>query len=298
MTDGQNVTMVYFHKNWRLRRSVLFMPSSNRRALEKAPTLECDGVIFDLEESVAEADRDQAHRNLRDLLKGRDFGKTERIIRLSESNSQSFDSDFEVAVECEPHALLLPKVQSADDILAMHQRLENAGAAKNLQIWAMIETATALINLTDISATGNNSRLNCLVVGPNDLAKETGVKNIPGRTYMLPWFMQALAAARAFDLCILDGVYNNFRDLDGLEAECIQGASMGYDGKTLIHPSQIGAANEHFGATRQDIDRARMIIGAFQELQNQGKAAIQIDGEMYEGLHLRLAEKLIASLPE
>ena len=288
--------MVFFHKNWRQRRSVLYMPSTNRRVLEKAPHLDCDGVVFDLEDSIADEARADAHQNLRELVKDTDFGDKERVIRLPQLGSASFAEDLTVSLSCKPDALLLPKVGSASDIETFQQMLEEVPA--DLQIWAMIETPQALMNLKEIAACGDSTRLNCLVIGPNDLAKETGAKMEPGREVMLPWLMQILAAARAYNLSILDGVYNNFRDLEGLDAECQQGASMGYDGKTLIHPAQIEAANLRFGPSETDIKQAETIIAAFDDPANAGHAVLQIEGEMFEFLHLGMARQLISSLKD
>lgn len=288
--------MVFFHKNWRQRRSVLYMPSTNKRVLEKAPHLDCDGVVFDLEDSIADEARADAHRNLSELVKDVDFGGKERIIRLPQLGSASFADDLAVSLSCKVDALLLPKVGNASDITEFQRMLDDAPA--ELQIWAMIETPQALMNLKEIAACGESTRLNCLVIGPNDLAKETGAKMEPGREVMLPWLMQILAAARAYNLCVLDGVYNNFRNLEGLDAECQQGASMGYDGKTLIHPAQIEAANLRFGPSETDISQAKAIIAAFDDPANAGVAVLQIDGEMFEFLHLGMARQLISSLKD
>ena len=286
--------MVFFHKNWRQRRSVLFSPAANRRALEKAPNLKCDGIIFDLEDSIADSQRSDAHQNLIDLVKDTDFAGMERIIRLPQLNQPSFSDDLAVSLACNVDALLLPKVRDAADIAAFQQMLKDA--PESLQIWAMIETPGALLNLHEIAKCGEDTRLNCLMVGPNDLAKETGAKMELGRQVMMPWLMQILAAARAYNLCMLDGVFNNFGDVDGFDAECRQGASMGYDGKTLIHPSQIDAANLRFGPTTHDTEQAEAIINAFSDPANEGKAVLQIDGEMFEFLHLEQAQQLISSL--
>ncbi len=286
--------MVYFHKNWRLRRSVLYMPSSNRRALLKAPELDCDCVVFDLEDAVAGEAKAEAYENLAELVRDRDFGEQERIIRVTAMDHPDFESDMRAAIACAPDAMLLPKVGGAKDIHAFQNYLKEAGAVSGTKIWAMIETPQAIINLKEIAATSETTMLECFAVGPNDLAKDTGAKMEPGREVMLPWLMQILAAARAYDLRVLDGVYNSFRDSDGFDAECVQGAAMGYDGKTLIHPVQIEAANARFGASAEDLDHARRVVSAFTDPANKGKAAIQIDGEMFERLHLNQAKQLIA----
>ena len=285
---GNEIRMVFFYKNWRLRRSVLFLPASNRRAIEKVASLPCDSVIFDLEDSVAEEARETAHANLLEMVAGQDFGSREVVVRVTHPSAASFGADLNCALACGPDGILLPKVETEEEILGPAEAI-----AKRAQIWAMIETPKGLANLREICATSETVDLTCLVVGPNDLAKTTGARMEPGRAVMLPWLMQILATARCHDLCVLDGVYNNFKDLEGLEAECRQGASMGYDGKTLIHPAQIEIANRQFGISPQDYQRAVAIQAAFEQPENRSKAAIQMDGEMVERLHLETALELI-----
>lgn len=281
--------MVYINSNsktdFRLRRSALFMPASNDRALTKAQTLDCDCLIFDLEDAVTDEMRPLAHKNLKELVRGQDFGKREKIIRVSSLDDNGFNEDLEAALSCGPDAILLPKVNNANEI---NQVVSHIGS--KVQIWAMIETPIALMNLSEIC--NANAQLTCLVVGPNDLAKETGTKM--DRALMHPWLMQVICASRAYDLSVLDGVYNNFKDLDGFTAECKMGADMGFDGKTLIHPSQIEGANSAFGFIQEELEKAQKIIDAFANPENDGKGAIQIEGEMVERLHLDLAVKLIA----
>lgn len=274
-------------QTFRLRRSALFMPASNARAIEKARSLAADTLIFDLEDAVAGEMRADAHANLASLVKGGNFGTRERVIRITASNAPSHLADLDCALAVGPDAILLPKVGSAEEIVSLSRRLGRNGPA----LWAMIETPAALVNLKEICSAGG--RLECLVVGPNDLAKSTGASMAPGRQIMLPWLMQVVAAGRAFDLAILDGVWNRFRDLEGFEAECRQGRKMGFDGKTLIHPCQIDIANRVFGPAEDEIARARAIIAAFALPENALKGAIQIDGEMVERLHLDTAERLV-----
>lgn len=269
---------------FRLRRSALFMPSSNERALVKAKSLDCDCLIFDLEDAVADEMRGIAHTNLLKLVKGEDFGSRERIIRTTAIDAASFEADLKVALSCKPDAILLPKVSTATDITQAARLIDN-----DIKIWAMIETPLALMNLKEICIASD--QLACLVVGPNDLAKETGTKM--DRALMHPWLMMAIAAARAYDLSVLDGVYNNFKDLDGFSAECRQGAEMGFDGKTLIHPSQIVGANDAFGPQEAELQRAKQIVEAFEQPESANKGAIQISGEMIERLHLAQAKKLL-----
>ncbi len=276
--------------NFRLRRSALFMPSSNERALAKAPSLNCDTVIFDLEDAVGADERENAIKNLRQLVNNTDFGPRETVIRTGQFDGSEFTDDLAIAIESVVDVVLLPKVENAQAILQTENRLNAAGSKASL--WAMIETPLALMNLTEIASA--STRLKCLVVGPNDLSKATGASLSNHRAALQPWLMQIVAAARAYNLNVLDGVYNNFKDQEGFAQECKQGAAMGFDGKTLIHPSQIKTANKSFGPDEKQIARAIQIVKAFGEKANAHKGVIQIDGEMIERLHLEQAELLLA----
>ena len=279
---------------FRFRRSALFLPASNARAIGKAKTLPADCVIFDLEDSVAAEARETAHANLLEQVRGGDFGTRERIIRTPAADDPGFAEAFEVALQCAPDAILLPKVETPEPLHMASALLAKGKSAAAL--WIMVETPLALMNLNDIAACG--APLATLVVGPNDLAKTTGARMQKGRAVMLPWLMQVVAAARAHRLAVLDGVYNAFRDLEGLAEECAQGAAMGFDGKTLIHPAQIDAANAAFSPSPEELARAEAIIAAFAKPENAGKGAIQIDGEMVERLHLDEARKLTAAVKQ
>ena len=279
---------------FRFRRSALFLPASNARAIEKAKTLAADCVIFDLEDSVAAEARETAHANLLEMVRDGDFGTSERIIRTPAAGDPGFAKAFKVALQCAPDAILLPKVETLEPLQTASALLAQNGSDATL--WIMVETPLALMNLNTIAAFGEP--LAALVVGPNDLAKTTGARMEKGRAVMQPWLMQAVAAARAHRLAVLDGVYNAFRDLEGLAEECAQGAAMGFDGKTLIHPAQIDAANAAFSPSGAELARAETIVAAFGKPENGGKGAIQIDGEMVERLHLEEAEKLIAAVKQ
>ena len=279
---------------FRFRRSALFLPASNARAIEKAKTLAADCVIFDLEDSVAAEARETAHANLLEMVRGGNFGASERIIRTPAAGDAGFAEAFEVALQCAPDAILLPKVETLEPLQTASGLLAQNGSDATL--WIMVETPLALMNLSSIAAFGDP--LAALVVGPNDLAKTTGARMEKGRAVMQPWLMQVVAAARAHRLAVLDGVYNAFRDLDGLAEECAQGAAMGFDGKTLIHPAQIDAANAAFSPSGTVLARAQTIVAAFEKPENAGKGAIQIDGEMVERLHLEEAEKLLAAVKQ
>ena len=283
--------MVFLTPDWRPRRSALFMPASNARALEKAQTLGVDALIFDLEDSLGPDERTTAHANLLERVRGVDFGRRERIIRLSAAQSDGFADDLDVAMKCETDAVLLPKVEAPETLTALDRRLGATGSPARL--WAMVESPKALIAINDIAAA--SPRLAGLVVGPNDLSKTTGVPMRPGRMAMVPWFMGIIAAARANGLVVLDGVFNNFRDSEGFAAECAQGAELGFDGKTLIHPSQIDMANAAFSPDEEEFERAKRIVEAFADPANEGRGAIALDGEMVERLHLDSAERLLES---
>lgn len=281
--------MVFLSDSWRPRRSVLFMPASNRRALEKAQGLACDGLIFDLEDSVAPQMAATARNNLRELVRDTDFGRRERVIRVSGHHSPGFGDDLAVALECRPDAILLPKLENPEELLAVRARMGRHGPA----LWAMIESPAAILDIAAIARRGREAGLEALVLGPNDLAKSTGVNLSLGRTVMQPWFMSVIAAARAFGLAALDGVCNDFRNLEAFADECRAGADMGFDGKTLIHPAQIEAANLAFSPSAPELARARAIIAAFALPQNASAGAIQLDGEMVERLHLEQAINLV-----
>ena len=266
--------MVFLTPDWRQRRSALFMPASNARAIAKARVLAADTLIFDLEDSVGPGEREAAHDNLRAWVAGGDFGHRERVIRTSAADSESFVGDLAVALECAPDAVLLPKVEDARTLALATVHLDRAGSP--VKLWAMIESPRALLAIAGIADA--SPRLACLVVGPNDMARTTGVAMRPGRAAMIPWFMTIIAAARANGLAVLDGVYNAFRDTEGFAAECAQAAELGFDGKTLIHPSQIDAANAAFTPSEAEYDRARRIVAAFADPANLGRGAISLDG--------------------
>ena len=284
----QKSGMVFLSPHWRPRRSVLYVPASNLRAMEKAASLSCDGIILDLEDSVAASMAEVARANLRAADRA-SFGKRELVVRVSALPSTGFDEDLAAALAIRPDAVLLPKVEDADSVRALSARLASAGS--DARIWAMVETPKAVLEVGTIAAA--DPRLAALVIGPNDLAKATGVPMMPGRMAFIPWFMMVVAAARAYGLSVLDGVYNQFRDIEGFAAECRQAVSLGFDGKTLIHPGQVEAANMAFSPTAEDYATARRIVEAFALPQNRGLGAIALDGVMVERLHLESAERLL-----
>lgn len=283
----------------RPRRSVLYLPAGNARALEKVSGLGCDSAVFDLEDSVAPAAKEQAREALRAFF---DDGRAallpkgmERIIRINALTSPWAGEDLLAARACRPDAILLPKVEAPEDIAAVEDALEQSDAPLDMRIWAMIETPLGVMNAGRIAqaARTDGARLDCFVVGGNDLIKETGVALLPGRSWLASWLMQIVLAARAFGLDVLDAVYNDFRDQDGFAAECRDGQAMGFDGKTLIHPAQISPANLAFGISDSACAGAEAIVAAFDLAENRDRGVINLDGRMVERLHLEVAERLL-----
>ena len=280
------------------RRSALSVPAINTRALSKASGLDADVLIFDLEDSVAEEKKAEARDNLKrffetsgSLLKG-----AERVIRVNAADSSHFHRDLELAIALKPDAVLLPKVENPRDILETADRLSEQDDLDAIRIWAMIETPKAVLNagLIAEAAYTPGARLEAFVIGLNDLRKETGVLPEPGRTHLIPWMMQILLSGRAYGVDVLDSVSNDFSDLDAFSAECAQGRAMGFDGKMLIHPAQIGPANRVFGPSQQALEDARQIVSAFADPAADGLGVISIQGRMVERLHLEEARHLLA----
>lgn len=284
----------------RPRRSVLYVPASHPRALEKAAGLDADALIFDLEDAVAPEAKTQAREALRRHLAGRRRedvpGAAERVIRINALSSEWGTEDLLAARACRPDAIVLPKVDGPQDIAAACEALDETDAPPCLRIWAMIETPLALMNLAAIGADAADpqARLDCLVVGSNDLVKALGLRPQAGRPHLSALLMPIVAAARAHGLDVLDGVYNSYRDAAGFLGECRQGRAMGFDGKTLIHPAQIAAANTAFGIGEEERKDAEAIVAAFARPDNAGKGVVAMDGRMVERLHLDAAERTLA----
>jgi len=283
------------HHPVRLRRSVLSVPADNRRALAKINDLAMDAVIFDLEDAVALERKAEARDTLvRHLSACRPDG--EAIIRINVAERGFDERDLAAVLAVKPDAILLPKVEEPAAIRSALDWLSKNDAPDSLRLWAMIETPRGVINAPAIAEIGRSSaaRLDCLVVGLNDLRKETGVADLPGRPYLSHWLMQVLLAARASGLDAIDAVFNDFRNVKALEAECRQGRDMGFDGKMLIHPAQIEAANHSFGIDESALEEARAIMQAFGLPENADKGVINLGGRMVERLHLHEAQRLAA----
>jgi citrate lyase subunit beta/citryl-CoA lyase len=280
----------------RPRRSALYMPGSNARAIEKAKTLAADVVIFDLEDAVAPDAKAQARDRVCAAVRAGGYGLRELVIRINALETPWGEADLAAAIAAAPDAILVPKVSSAETLAGVGLRLRKLGAAERTRIWAMIETPLAILRTENIASAARDvdTRLACFVMGTNDLAKDTRARLLPGRAAMLPWLMTALAAARAHGIDILDGVYNHLSDAEGFRAECEQGRDYGFDGKTLIHPDQILAANEIYAPSRQEIESARAIVAAFEDPENAGKGAISLNGRMVERLHAEMAKQTLA----
>ena len=278
----------------RPRRSVLYMPGSNAKALAKAASLPADALILDLEDSVAPDAKEAARAQVVEAVKG-DFGGREVVIRINGAHTPWGPTDLIAAAAAGPDAILLPKVDGPGAIMLAARLMRENGAPDRTRLWAMMETPYAILNAGQIAAVAADtaSRLSVLVMGLNDLAKETRARLTPGRPTMAAWLANCVVAARAHGIDIIDGVYNDIQDLEGFREECVQGRDMGLDGKTLIHPSQIGICNEVFAPTAAEVENARAILEAFALPENHGKGVIQLNGKMVELLHADMARRTL-----
>jgi citrate lyase subunit beta/citryl-CoA lyase len=274
--------------SFRPRRSVLYMPGANERALEKAKTLPADALILDLEDSVGPAQKDEARERVAAVVAAGGYGKRELVIRVNGLDTEWGMADMAMAAKAKPHAILVPKVSTAADVARA------AALAHGVPLWVMIETPLAILNLKDIGAAAAAARLTCFVLGTNDLIKDSRCKPVGARFALVPMLSQTVVAARAFGLDVIDGVYNDFKNEDGFAAECEQGVALGMDGKTLIHPGQVEPCNRIFSPSADEVARARAIIAAFALPENDKKGVITVDGKMAERLHLAMAERLVA----
>jgi citrate lyase subunit beta/citryl-CoA lyase len=280
----------------RPRRSVLYMPGANARAIEKARSLPVDGVILDLEDAVAPDAKDAARAQVAEAVRAGGFGHREVMIRLNGIETPWFAHDFEAAIAARPDAILVPKISTPEQIEMIGTRLLDTHASHHVRLWAMIETPAAIFDIRALAAKAEDSesRLAGFVIGTNDLAKETRARIVPGRAPMLPWLSACVLAAHAYGIDVLDGVYNDIADTDGFLAECAQGRDLGFDGKTLIHPSQIAPCNAAFSPSEEEGAQARRIIEAFDRPENKGKGVVQIDGRMVERMHADIARRTVA----
>ena len=280
----------------RPRRSVLYMPGSKERALQKGKELATDAIIFDLEDAVAPDMKDMARAQVQSAVSEGGYGNKELIIRVNGINTSWFEDDLKAAASANPDAILVPKVSNGSDVTLVREKLEKLEANGTIDLWAMMETPLAMLKALEIAQNGPAEKysLRAFVMGTNDLAKETGAVLKPGREPMLAWLSTCVAAGRAFEIDIIDGVYNDFKDEEGFLKECQQGADLGMNGKTLIHPAQLGPCNETFSPSKEAVEWAQKIISAFELPENQGKGAITVEGKMVELLHAEMAKRTVA----
>jgi citrate lyase subunit beta / citryl-CoA lyase len=276
----------------RPRRSVLYMPGANERALEKAATLPADALILDLEDAVAPDAKPAARERVCEAATSGRYRQREVAIRINGIGTPWHDDDLRAVGAARPVAVVVPKVDSAEAVNAIVKGLEAGGAPDHTAIWAMVETPVAMLHAEEVAAA--SERLTVLVMGTNDLAKELRAEHVPGRAPLLGGLGLALLVARATGKVILDGVYNDIKDAEGFEAECVQGRQMGFDGKTLIHPSQVEPCNRVFAPTDDEVARAERIIAAFEEAEAEGRGVVTVDGRMVENLHVEEARRTLA----
>ncbi len=268
------------------------MPGANERALEKAKGLPADAIIFDLEDAVAPDAKAEARSRVCDAVQSGEYGGRELTIRVNGLDTSWHADDLAAAAAAGPAAVVVPKVGSVADVAAVEAGLEKAGAPDHTAIWAMVETPVAMLHAEEIAAA--SERLTVLVMGTNDLAKELHAEHVPGRQPLLTGLGLCLLAARATGKVILDGVYNDIKDPEGFEAECVQGRQMGFDGKTLIHPSQLEPANAVWAPAPEAVEDARALIATFEEGIAAGKGVVTHNGRMIENMHVDNARRLIA----
>ncbi len=276
----------------RPRRSVLYMPGANPRALEKAKSIPADTLILDLEDAVAPDAKAEARRNVVAAVASGEYSTKELTIRCNGLDTEWGLDDLKAAAEVGPHGVVIPKINSVDELRRVEEVLTAANAPSHTKIWAMLESPHAVMRAYEICSASD--RLTVLVMGTNDLAKELRCAMVPDRTPLLHGLSVCLNAARAADKVILDGVFNAIDNAEGFAAECRQGAAMGFDGKTLIHPSQVDPCNTAYSPTDSEIEHARRVIAAFDEALAAGKGVVTLDGRMIENLHVDNARRVFA----
>ena len=276
---------------YRPRRSVLYLPGNNERALEKARTLPVDGLILDLEDAVGPDHKEAARENVCAAVRSGDYGQREVTIRVNAAGTQWHEDDLAAACAAGPDGIVVPKVDSAEEVRELVAAMERHGAPERTTLWAMVETPKAVLGVSQIAAA--SERLAVLVMGVNDLVKELGARHVPGRAPLLTSLSLALLAARQAGVAILDGVWNDVKDLAGFEAECRQGRDLGFDGKTLIHPAQVEPCNAVFAPSAEEVEEARGVVAAWET--GSGAGVVTFRGRMVESLHVEIARRVIAT---
>lgn len=277
----------------RPRRSCLYMPGANERALEKAKSLAADTVIMDLEDAVAPEAKETARETIRAAVRGGGYGHREIVVRMNGLDTEWGQADLKMAVDSGAHALLAPKVIDGSDIDRLNDAMSRAGAPEEMGLWVMIEMPKAILNIQDIAEAVGRTRLTTFVMGTNDLAKEYRARMTPDRLAFQTALQLSMAAARAYNIIAIDGVYNDIKNEQGLIDECEQGRDLGFDGKTLIHPSQLDTANRVFAPSPHDVEHAQAVIDAFADPENAGKGVLKVNGKMTELLHLDEARRTV-----
>ncbi|MCU1535817.1 MAG: Citryl-CoA lyase [Humibacillus sp.] len=278
---------------YRPRRSALYLPASNERALAKAKTLPVDALILDLEDAVAPDAKEIARENACAAVRSGDHGRRELTVRVNGLGSPWHHDDLAAVAAAGPHAVVVPKVGSAEEVRALVAAMESAGAPAHTRLWAMVETPVAVLHAEEIARA--SERLACLVVGTNDLYKELGATFVPGRGAIQTALQLVVLAARAAGVVVLDGVWNDVRDTDGFRTEARQGRELGFDGKTLIHPSQVGPCNDVFAPSAAQVEDARAVIAAFESARGEGRGVATLDGRLVESLHVDTARQVLAT---
>jgi citrate lyase subunit beta/citryl-CoA lyase len=278
-------------ESYRPRRSVLYMPSSNDRALEKAKTLPVDGLILDLEDAVGPGDKPAAREKACEAARSGEYGYREVTIRVNGIGTQWHDADLEAACGAGPDGIVVPKVGSADEVRGLVAALERHGAPDHTRLWAMVETPGAVLSALEIASASD--RLAVLVLGTNDLVKELQARFVPGRAPLMTALSTVVLAARAAGVAVLDGVYNDVKDPEGFEVECRQGRDLGFDGKTLIHPGQVDPCNSTFAPSQDEVEEARGVLEAWEA--GAGSGVVTYNGRMVENLHVEVAGRVLAT---
>lgn len=275
----------------RCHRSVLYMPAANERALEKAKSIPADGLILDLEDAVAPDAKETAREQAVGAVQAGGYGNRQLTIRANGLDTPWGNDDIAAIAQSGAHAIVIPKVASAAHLDKIASKLDAASAPPELGIWAMVETPQAIFAAREIAS---HPRLTAVVMGTNDLAKELRAGLVPGRHPLIPHLATALLACREADTVALDGVFNDIKNAEAFQAECVQGMEMGFDGKTLIHPSQVEPCNQVWSPSEDEIDHARRVIEAFNEAEADGRGVVTVDGRMIENLHVDNAKRVLA----
>lgn len=281
--------------NYRPRRSCMYVPGANSRAIENVTSLPTDTVIFDLEDAVSTESKEVARQFVCSAMQKRASNEQEIVIRINGIETPWGDEDLKSALSAQPDAILVPKVKSADDVHKYASLMQNHHASPHIRLWLMIEMPEAILNIAEIGNTSQSTRMSAMVMGTNDLAKELFTVLTPDRFAFQTALSMTVMAARANNISVIDGVFNEIGNTDGLRAECKQGQILGFDGKTLIHPSQIEICNEIYSPTESDVENAKAIIDAFALPENSDKGVIKVNGKMTERLHLEKARQLVST---